>query len=79
VFSQFVEDGHAVLDALIQPGRLKEFASAKDQPELANLALTRFAGAVAGRAVWIAIGNCDARVETACCLRFAKPSSAQKR
>ena len=48
---------------------LSEFAAAKDQPELA---LTGFVHAFAGRAVWTAIGNCDGRVGTECCLRFAE-------
>ena len=51
---------------------LKEFAAAKDQPEPADLALTSFADAFVGRAVWTAIGNCDARVGTDCYLRFAE-------
>lgn len=51
---------------------LNEFAGVKDAPEVAELTLTRFAGALAGRAVWAAIGNCDARVGTDACLRFAE-------
>lgn len=51
---------------------LKEFAEIRDSPEIADLALTRFAGSVAGRAVWLAIGNSDARVGTDACLRFAE-------
>ena len=114
VFAGFVDEGRAVLDALIErqlaePGRifvsgtsrggycalrlmaaderigavaafspvtdwrvLKEFAEIKDSPEVADLALTRFAGALAGRPVWTAIGNSDARVGTDACLRFAE-------
>ena len=114
VFAGFVDEGRAVLDALIErqlaePGRifvsgtsrggycalrlmatderigaaaafvpvtdwriLNEFAEVKDAPEVAELTLTRFAGALAGRAVWAAIGNCDARVGTDACLRFAE-------
>ena len=51
---------------------LKEFAEIRDTPEIAELALPRFAGALAGRAVWTAVGNCDARVGTDACLRFAE-------
>ena len=114
VFTRFVDEGRAVVDALIrrnlaEPGHiyvsgtsrggycalrlmaadervggaaafspvtdwrvLKEFAEAADAHEVANLALIRFAGPLAGRAVWTAIGNCDARVGTDACLRFAE-------
>ena len=114
VFAGFVDEGRAVIDALIErqfaePGRifvsgtsrggycalrlmaaderigavaafapvtdwriLNEFAGVKDAPEVAELALTRFAGTLAGRAVWTAIGNSDARVGTDACLRFAE-------
>lgn len=114
VFAGFVDEGRAVIDALIErklaePGRifvsgtsrggycalrlmaaderiaaaaafspvtdwrlLKEFAEIRDAPEIADLALTRFAASVAGRAVWLAIGNSDARVGTDACLRFAE-------
>lgn len=51
---------------------LNEFAEIRDAPEIADLALTRFAGSFAGRPVWVAIGNCDARVGTDACLRFAE-------
>jgi pimeloyl-ACP methyl ester carboxylesterase len=51
---------------------LREFAEVKEASEIADLALPRFAGALAGRAVWTAIGNCDARVGTDACLRFAE-------
>ena len=114
VFAGFVDEGRAVIDALIErklgePGRifvsgtsrggycalrlmaaderikaaaafspvtdwraLREFAEVKEASEIADLALPRFAGALAGRAVWTAIGNCDARVGTDACLRFAE-------
>ena len=114
VFAGFVDEGRAVIDALIERqfaelGRifvsgtsrggycalrlmaaderigaaaafspvtdwrvLKEFAGIRDAPEIADLALTRFAGSVAERAVWMAIGNSDARVGTDACLRFAE-------
>ena len=51
---------------------LEEFAEIRDTPEIADLALARFAGSIAGRAVWMAIGNSDARVGTDACLRFAE-------
>ena len=51
---------------------LKEFASVKNAPEVTDLALTCFAAALAGRTVWTAIGNCDVRVGTDACLRFAE-------
>ena len=124
VFAGFVDEGRAVIDALIerqlaQPGCifvsgtsrggycalrlmaadariaaaaafspvtdwrvLKEFAEIRDAPEIADLALTRFAGSVAGRCVWTAIGNSDARVGTDACLRFAEAvvrAEAEKR
>ena len=114
VFALFVDEGRAVLDALIrrglaEPGRifasgtsrgaycalrlmaadkrieatavfapvtdwraLRHFAAVKNRPELEDLALTRFADALAGRAVWAAIGNRDVPVGTDCCLRFAE-------
>ncbi len=114
VFAGCVEEGHAVIDALIErklaePDRifvsgnsrggycalrlmaaderiraaaafspvtdwrvLKEFASVKNAPEVADLALTCFSAALVGRTVWTAIGNCDARVGTDACLRFAE-------
>ncbi|MEW6752078.1 MAG: hypothetical protein AB1505_14025 [Candidatus Latescibacterota bacterium] len=42
-----------------------------DDPRVAALDLTHSAGALAGRGVWLAIGNRDRRVGTNCCLRFA--------
>ena len=114
VFAEFVEEGRAVIDVLIErklaePDRifvsgtsrggycalrlmaaderiraaaafspvtdwrvLKEFASVKNAPEVADLALTCFAAALVERTVWTAIGNCDARVGTDACLRFAE-------
>ena len=114
VFARFVDQGRAVLDALIRrglatPGRifasgtsrgaycalrlmaadkrieatavfapvtdwrvLRDFAPARERPGLESLALTRFAEALAGRAVWAAIGNRDVPVGTDCCLRFAE-------
>ena len=51
---------------------LVEFASVKHRPEVSALALTNWAGSLAGRDAWVAIGNQDERVGTACCLRFAE-------
>ena len=118
VFTGFVEEGQAAIDALIErgvaePGRifvagtsrgaycalrlmaadtriaaaaafcpvtdrrgLEEFAAIKDRPDMADLALTHVADNLAGRAVWIAIGNRDARVGTECCLRFVEAIAA---
>ena len=62
---------------------LQEFAAIKDQPEVARVALDHYAPALAGRAVWLAIGNRDARVSTECCLSFvaaiAEAETAQAR
>ena len=105
VFAGFVEEGHAVTDALIErklaePDRIfvsgtsrggycalrlmaadeRIRAAAAFSPvtdwrvlkEVADLALTCFSAALVGRTVWTAIGNCDARVGTDACLRFAE-------
>ena len=50
---------------------LQEFAAARDRQNVAALALPHFAAPLAGRPVWFAIGNADARVGTDACLRFA--------
>jgi len=50
---------------------LREFAEAREQPVVAEQVLDRFAGELAGRAVFVAIGNRDARVGTECAARFA--------
>lgn len=47
-----------------------EFAAAKDRPEVAALALTHHAAALAGRRVYLAIGNHDRRAETNACTAF---------
>ena len=51
---------------------IREFADLRDQPEIADLALTGSVDALAGRAVWAAIGNRDMRVGTDCCLQFVQ-------
>ncbi len=49
---------------------LKEFSAVKDRPDLAELALSHYAAALANRTIWLAIGNHDLRVGTASCVRF---------
>jgi hypothetical protein len=49
---------------------LTEFAEVRDQPTVAALALDHWAEPLAKRAVFLAIGNHDMRVSTACCARF---------
>lgn len=43
---------------------LREFAAVREDPGLASLVLDRFAGALAGRPVYLALGNADRRVGT---------------
>jgi hypothetical protein len=49
---------------------LREFAAVKDRSELATLTLDRFADLLAGRRLFVAIGNSDSRVGTAACVSF---------
>lgn len=49
---------------------VREFAAIKDTEPVAELALENFAEALAGRRVYVAIGNSDDRVGTASCTRF---------
>lgn len=49
---------------------LREFDSVKDQPIIADLALTNFVGNLAGKRIYVAIGNADTRVGTAACTKF---------
>lgn len=49
---------------------LTEFAAIKDRPETAALALSNFAQQLAGRRIYVAIGNYDLRVGTDACTRF---------
>ena len=51
--------------------RLHEFAPAGDDPRVAALALQHWAHTLAGRSVYLVIGNRDNRVGTECCTRFA--------
>jgi len=50
---------------------LSEFAAVKERPEIKALALDNWAAELAGRAVFLAIGNADARVGSNCCVRLA--------
>lgn len=49
---------------------LKEFAQIKQKPEVEKLALTNFADQIAGKRIYVAIGNADSRVGTDACTRF---------
>jgi pimeloyl-ACP methyl ester carboxylesterase len=49
---------------------IDEFERIKDTPAVGNLALERFARDLAGRRVYVAIGNRDTRVGTHACTRF---------
>ena len=50
---------------------VREFAPVKSRSDVAALALDNYAAKLAGRPVWLAIGNRDDRVGTECCTRFA--------
>lgn len=49
---------------------LREFAQVREQPAVAALTLDHYATHLAGRAIFLAIGNADLRVSSAACLRF---------
>jgi dienelactone hydrolase len=49
---------------------LREFAHVKSRNDVAALNLENYAAKLAGRPVWLAIGNRDDRVGTDCCTRF---------
>jgi pimeloyl-ACP methyl ester carboxylesterase len=51
--------------------QLHEWSATRERPEVAGLAIERCAQPLAGRPVYLAIGNRDERVGTASCLRFA--------
>lgn len=51
--------------------RLTEFAAVREEPAVEALALDHYAETLAGRAVFLTIGNHDERVGTDCCVRFA--------
>jgi pimeloyl-ACP methyl ester carboxylesterase len=56
-----------------------EFAAQKDRPEAAALALENFAPQLAGRRIYIAVGNHDWRVGTDVCTRFVAAISREER
>lgn len=58
---------------------LTEFAAQKDRPEVAALALENFVRELAGRRVYVAIGNQDSRVGTDACTRFVLALTEQER
>jgi len=60
-------------------GLVTEFASQKDRPEVAALALENFAPPLAGRRVYVAIGNHDLRAGTDACTRFVLALTAEER
>ncbi len=49
---------------------LSEFAGVADRPEVAALALDNWAAELAGRGVFLVIGNADGRVSSAACVRL---------
>lgn len=55
---------------------LREFKGAEDAPLVRQLALVKHADRLAGRAVWISIGDRDERVDTDAAIRFARALSA---
>ena len=63
--------GVAALAPLVDWRSLAEFAAIADRPALARLSLEHWAHQLAGRALYLAVGNHDHRVDTAHCLRFA--------
>jgi len=50
---------------------LSEFVAVRTRPEIAALALDNWAAELAGRAVFLAIGNADRRVDSDACIRLA--------
>ena len=50
--------------------QLREFAAVRDQPAVAALTLDHWADELAGRAVFLTIGNGDSRVSSASCAHF---------
>ena len=55
---------------------LSEFRGAEENPLAQRLALERHAEALAGRALWLVIGDRDARVSTDAAIRFARRVTA---
>ena len=60
----------AALAPVTDWSKIHEFAAAKDRPAVSALALTRFVDPLAGRRLYVAIGNHDLRVDTDACTRF---------
>jgi alpha-beta hydrolase superfamily lysophospholipase len=63
--------GGAALAPLVDWRSLSEFAAVWERPELAGLSLEHWVDQLAGRAIYIAVGNHDHRVGTERCLQFA--------
>lgn len=63
-------DGVAGLAPVVDWRNLREFAAVREQADVALLALDHRAEALAGRAIFLAIGNYDQRVSSAACVRF---------
>jgi dienelactone hydrolase len=64
-------DGVADLAPVTDWRILKEFVSVKEREDVAGLALYNWAGELAGRPVYLAIGNHDHRVGTHACVELA--------
>jgi dienelactone hydrolase len=58
---------------------LSEFAAVSQRPEVAAMALVHWAPRLAGRPIWIGMGNRDTRVGTTQCLGFAAAVAAAER
>jgi dienelactone hydrolase len=57
---------------LTRPGAISEFAKSATEPRVEALTLTNIAVKLAGRSVWLTIGNDDDRVKTDECIAFAR-------
>jgi dienelactone hydrolase len=57
---------------LTRPGVISEFAKSATDPRVEALTLTNVADKLAGRSVWLTIGNDDDRVGTDECIKFAR-------
>jgi S-formylglutathione hydrolase FrmB len=64
-------DGVAGLAPVVDWRYLREFVAVREDTDVALLALNHRAEALAGRAIFLAIGNYDQRVISAACVRFA--------
>ncbi len=60
-------------------GAITEFAAQKDQPAVVALALANFAPQLAGRRLYVAIGNHDFRAGTDACTRFVLAITEEER